>query len=117
MAKKLTKIDQPQTIPNKLTSNIHSPFVLGFKHKLYSGFTFKELTKENLGEFQRFLNKIADQTVTDVDRLYARTPDSNDVAYGKNVRHYLVTDVFRIHVILEDGVYNVLRLDPKHKVH
>lgn len=72
---------------------------------------------ENIKEFQAFLNKIANNSVTCVDKLYARTPDKKDEAFGKTIRHYKVTDTFRVHVILEDGVYNVLRLDPKHKVH
>ena len=114
---KLTNVNSNKTYPQKLTSNINAPFILGFKYKLESGFTFKELSLDNLKEFQRFLNKIAEQTVTNVDKIYARIPDKNDLFKGKNIRHYLVTGVFRIHVILENGIYQVIRLDPKHKVH
>ena len=99
---KLTNITQNKTNPKALTSNINAPFILGFRHKLFSGYTFKELTPENLKEWQQFLNKIADQTVSTVDKTFARKPDKDDTAYGKTMRHYEVTSTFRIHVILED---------------
>ena len=36
---------------------------------------------------------------------------------GRQAYHYEVTEVFRIHVINEEGYYKIIRLDPKHKVH
>lgn len=32
-------------------------------------------------------------------------------------KHNAVSDTFRIHVIIEEGRYKVIRLDPNHKVH
>ena len=76
----------------KLTQkqNREVPFELCFKYPLENGYTFKELTPENVKQFQVFLNKISQMTVT---------------------------QVFRIHVVIEAGYYKIIRLDPKHKVH
>ena len=76
----------------KLTQkqNREVPFELCFKYPLENGYTFKELTPENVKQFQVFLNKISQMTVT---------------------------EVFRIHVVIEAGYYKIIRLDPKHKVH
>ena len=114
---KLTNTNYNKIKSSLLTTNIDAPFILGFKYKLYNGFTFKEMKPENYQSLQLFLNKIAGQSVSYVDKKFARKPDKNDEAYGKNIRHYSVSDKFRIHVILEDGVFFVLRLDTKHKVH
>lgn len=103
----------------KLTQkqNREVPFELCFKYQLQSGYTFKELTPENIKEFQGFLNKISHMTVTQVDKLYSRKPDTNDTYNDLQVYHYAVTDVFRVHVINECGYYKIIRLDPKHKFH
>lgn len=103
----------------KLTQQQHREvrFELCFKYPLENGYTFKELTLENVRQFQVFLNKVSQMTVTQVDKLYARKPDTNDTYKGRQVYHYEVTEVFRIHVINEEGYYKIIRLDPKHKVH
>ena len=43
----------------KLTNHRDVPFELCFKYPLENGFTFKELTRENIKEFQNFLNKVS----------------------------------------------------------
>lgn len=103
----------------KLTQaqNREVPFELCFKYPLENGYTFKELTHDNVDEFQRFLNKVSQMTVTQVDKLFSRKPDSRDSYNGMQVYHYEVTKVFRIHVVNEEGYYKVIRLDPKHAVH
>jgi hypothetical protein len=70
-----------------------------------------------LGDFQRFLDKAEKMTVQKVDKEYARPPDKNDNYCGRQVQHYKIADSFRIHTILEEGRYVVIRLDPNHKVH
>ena len=82
-----------------------------------NGYTFKELSLENVKQFQVFLNKVSHMTVTQVDKAFARKPDTNDTYNGMQVYHYEVTPVFRIHVVIESGYYKIIRLDPKHKVH
>ena len=63
------------------------------------------------------MNKVSQMTVTQVDKAYSRKPDTDDVYNGMQVYHYAVTEVFRIHVVIEAGYYKIIRLDPKHKVH
>lgn len=82
-----------------------------------NGYTFKELAPENIRQFQAFLNKISQMTVTQVDRAFARKPDTDDTYRGMQVYHYEVTEAFRIHVVIEAGYYKIIRLDPRHKVH
>lgn len=103
----------------KLTQkqNREVPFELCFKYPLQNGYSFKELTSENIKQFQTFLNKVSQMTVTQVDRTYARKPDLNDTFHGMQVYHYAVTEVFRIHVVNEAGYYKIIRLDPRHNVH
>ena len=103
----------------KLThqQNREVPFELCFKYPLENGYTFKELSPENIKQFQTFLNKVSQMTVTQVDRAFSRKPDKADMYNGMQVYHYEVTEVFRIHVVIESGYYKIIRLDPKHKVH
>lgn len=101
----------------KLTNSREVPFELCFKYPLENGFTFKELTKENIREFQVFLDKVSKMTVQQVDMAFSRKPDTNDTFQGMQVFHYEVTRSFRIHVVIESGYYKIIRLDPRHKVH
>lgn len=114
---KLTNIQHPPTKPKMLTTNLNTPFVLGFKYQLESGFSFKNMSLRDIKDFQNFLDKICKMTVQQVDTAYARKPDSNDVFHEKKVRHYYVADAFRIHVVLDEGVFMVIRLDPNHSFH
>lgn len=102
---------------SKLTSKVDVPFHLCFKYKLENGYTFEELQKDNLKSFQGFLNKVSQMTVDQVDKLYGRKPDKQDTFNNQQVKHYGVTDQFRIHGINEAGLFKVIRLDPNHKVH
>lgn len=100
-----------------LTDQRDVPFELSFKYPLEKGYTFKEMSMKNIKEFQGFLDKVSHMTVQQVDKLYARKPDSKDIYKGMQVYHYGVTNVFRIHVVLEAGYYKIIRLDPNHKIH
>ena len=102
---------------SKLTKsqNREVPFELCFKYPLENGYTFKELTNENIKQFQAFLNKVSQMTVTQVDKAYSRKPDTTDLYRSLQVYHYEVTPVFRIHVVIEAGYYKIIRLDPRHK--
>lgn len=101
----------------RLTNQRDVPFELCFKYPLEKGYTFKELSKENIKDFQAFLNKVSRMTVQQVDQLFSRKPDKNDIYNGMQVYHYEVAEAFRIHVVIEAGYYKVIRLDPCHKVH
>lgn len=114
---KLTKIQNSPIKPQPLTTNLNTPFVLGFKYQLESGYSFKDMSLRDVKNFQNFLDKVCKLTVQQVDMAYARKPDSNDIFHEKKVRHYEVTDSFRIHTILDEGVFMVIRLDPNHTFH
>ena len=101
----------------RLTNQRDVPFELSFKYPLEKGYTFKELSMQNVKEFQSFLDKVSRMTVQQVGQLYARKPDSNNSYSSMKVYHYGITDTFRIHVMLEAGYYKVIRLDPNHRVH
>lgn len=103
----------------KLTDkgNREVPFELCFRYPLENGYTFKEMTIDDVKQFQNFLNKVAKMTVTQVDKAYARKPDSNDTYKGMQVYHYEVTRTFRIHVVIEAGYYKIIRMDPRHNFH
>ena len=101
-----------------LTTKTDVPFVLKFKSPLEKSFTFKEMNQQNNKDFQNFLNKISRMTVQEVDKLFVRPPDKEDIVNGKQVIHYAVTDKFRIHVVMDnDGYFEVIRMDPNHKFH
>lgn len=101
-----------------LTTRRDVPFVLKFKTPLEKKYTFKEMNQQNNKEFQNFLNKISKMSVQQVDKLFGRKPDKDDIVNDKQVIHYQVTDKFRIHVIMDiDGSFEIIRLDPNHKFH
>lgn len=100
-----------------LTNQRNVPFELCFKYPLENGYTFKQLSKQNNIEFQRFLDKVSKMTVQQVNEQYARKPDKNDKYNGEQVYHYAVTESFRIHVVIEEGYYKVVRMDPNHSKH
>lgn len=68
-----------------------------FKYPLENVYTFKDLTPENTRQFQAFLNKISQMTVTQVDRAFARKQDKDDTYRGMQGYHYEVTEVFILH--------------------
>jgi len=112
----LTHINHPEFIPNVLTK-VNTSFVLGFKYPLLSDYTFKEISKENIRQFQNFLNKVSKMTLQEVETAFAQKPDKNDEFKGIPVHHYKVNKSFRIHTIFEDGVHIIIRIDPNHHFH
>ena len=52
-----------------------------------------------------------------VDKQYARKLDKNDEHNGFQVVHYAVSDSFRIHGIVQNERFYVIRLDHNHKEH
>ena len=103
--------------PERLTNRTDAPFILSFKYPLAKGYTFSDMSLDDVKAFQRFLDKISQMTVQQVDILFRRQTDCSDFYQGNQVQHYEVTKKFRIHVILENGRYKVIRLDPNHEFH
>lgn len=75
------------------------------------------LNKSDLKALQNFLDKVAQMNVNDVERVYKRQDDKQDIFLGKQVHHFEVNHTFRIHTIIESGLHKIVRMDPKHKVH
>lgn len=103
--------------PERLTNRTDAPFILSFKYPLAKGYTFSDMSLDDVKAFQRFLDKVSQMTVQQVDKLFRRQTDCSDFYEENQVQHYEVSKKFRIHVILENGRYKVIRLDPNHKFH
>jgi len=98
-------------------TNRNRPFVVCFKYHLPKDFCFTKLEKQSIKDFQSFLDKVSSMTFHDAKELYEKQPDALDVYNEMPVVHYKVTDRFRLHGVVEDGEFCVIRLDPNHKFH
>lgn len=117
MIKILTN-QQPQSpCGSTFTNKNISRFILGFNYSLIKNYTFNEMTARDNKKFQKFLDIVSKLSVREVDEKYERVLDSTDFYNGLQVRHYELSDKFRIHVVLEYGVYYIIRLDPNHRFH
>ena len=103
--------------PTKISKNIYSYFSICFRYKLPKDFNFEQLSKKNIKEWQSFLDKSSKMTFEQVEKIYKRPSDKNDTFRGEQVIHYGFGEGFRIHGIIEEGQFVVLRLDPNHKFH
>lgn len=113
--KRLTQIAEEH--PKCLSTRLTSPFTLCFRHKLYNGYTFIDMNAAQIKEFQKFLDIASELSFEQVERRYRRTSDKLDTFSGEQVIHYGISKSFRIHGIIENGQFVVLRLDPKHSFH
>ena len=100
-----------------LSSRLSSPFSLCFKYKLENGYTFLDMDTKHVKTFQKFLNQASQMTFEQAERLYRRKSDTTDVFSGDQVIHYGISEVFRIHGVIQNGQFVVIRLDPMHKFH
>lgn len=100
-----------------LSSKTDVPFILSFKYPLEKGYTFASLNTSDIKDFQRFLDKVSHMTADQVDKLFLRKSDKTDVYNDCQVIHYEVTQKFRIHGIIENARFKILRLDPNHRYH
>jgi len=114
---KLANETSPKNMPIVLTNHRDVQFELSLKYPLENGYTFRTLGQRNIKEFQGFLDKVTKMTVQQVDKVFARPTDKNDFYNKKQVLHYEVNKSFRVHTILEDGRYVIIRIDPNHKKH
>lgn len=112
----LTDIERVHTEKMSLTNKTSAKFVISFKYKLYKNYTFLELQLRDNRKLQKFLDKITNMTYQQVEDSYRRENDKNDKFRGVQVIHYGYDDL-RLHGILEDGYFVVIRIDPYHKFH
>lgn len=118
MEQKLTNKLIDKEPHGQLLANLKDPkFILSFKYKLENGYTFKEMKENDLKVFQSFLNKVSQITISQVDKEFLRPPDKQDVFRNHQIQHYAVSKKFRIHGILENQRFKVIRLDPGHNKH
>ncbi len=103
--------------PELLTNRLEMPFVLCFKYKLENGYTLSDMKTPQFKELQVFLDRVSQMTFSQVERRYRRNSDKGDIFEGEQVIHYGIGETFRIHGIIENGQFIVLRLDPQHKYH
>ena len=117
-AVKLTdKVGKGKGSGAKLTLQNQRKFILSFEYPLSKRYDFEKLEKSDIRIFQRFLNKVSDMTFSQVDNSYKRDNDSGDTYEGMQVVHDEAAKTFRVHGVIEDGRFKVLRLDKSHKVH
>ena len=93
------------------------PFMLCFCYKLAKGYTFSDLSQSDVKTFQRFLDKVSKMTFTLVEKQFLRETDKQDLYDGMQVVHYGVSERFRIHGVVAENKFAVLRLDPNHRFH
>lgn len=106
----------------KLTKNKKPKLVVSFGLKLENNFNFKNLNKEDLKIFQQFLDDSTELSYDEMENRYSRKNDSDDTYKINNskfqIYHYgKDRSTFRLHGILADGLFHVIRIDSKHKVH
>jgi len=100
-----------------LTNKNNLPFVVCFEYLLPKKFNFTQLQKTDIDTFQAFLDKISKMSFADVDKQYLRKPDKQDMFKDMHMIHYKASASFRIHGVIKNGKFYVIRLDPNHKVH
>lgn len=120
--KKLTNKLKSKHEEHLVTNKNNLPFIISFKYKLPNNYNFKGLNEINIKDFQKFLDRVAGMTWSEVDNSYARNPDHNDeFDIGNNVKksvvHYEIKGKFRIHGVVENSRLKVIRIDPNHKFH
>ena len=101
----------------KLNSHLSSPFSICFKHKLMNGYTFEGLSARDMKIWQGFLDLASQMTFEQAERRYRRISDDTDTFDGEQIIHYAIGEAFRIHGVIENGQFVVLRMDPTHKFH
>lgn len=123
ISEKLTyNIGDVNSIPSKLTDEVDkSPFILCFSHPLDKNYKISELGQRELKAFQKFLDTTSRMTYNQVEKLYKRKNDITDKIILKGTKfqvvHFGVTDKFRLHGVIADGMFHVIRFDPNHKKH
>ena len=101
----------------KYNKSTEQPFIISFVRKLEKGYRLDDLEKSDLKTLQNFFDIASQLTVNEMDKKYRRKSDKNDILYDEPVIHYGASETFRIHGIYIEGRFEVLRIDPNHKIH
>jgi len=101
----------------KVNKYTEGRFIISFSRKLENGYRFDDLKQSDLKVLQNFFDIASQLTVQEMDEKYKRQSDKNDILYNEPVIHYGTSERFRIHGTYIEGRFEVLRIDPNHKVH
>ena len=101
----------------KIVSYSEARFIISFSNKLQKKYRFTDLEKSDLKGLQNFFDIASQLTVKEMDERYKRKSDPNDKFNDEPIIHYGTNDSFRIHGMYIEGRFEVLRIDPHHKVH
>lgn len=106
----------------ELTENKEPKLVISFGLKLENGYDFKKLKSDSLKEFQTILNDSTQLSLDEMENRYGRDLDSDDILEYNGIKFQVLhfgkdRSTFRIHGILADSYFHVIRIDPKHKFH
>jgi hypothetical protein len=113
-----SKIPPRDTAASPLTqARGERPFTVSFRRKLERGYRFPDLQARDLKDFQKFLDLVSELTISEVDARYKRSSDARDRIGDQQIIHYEVSQTFRIHGAYLNGMFEVVRIDPQHKVH
>lgn len=101
------------------------PFRIAFEVKLDNGFELKDMTREHVQEFHRFLQDTVYKglTISEVDRLFLRKSGLSKapvvISNGRELIHYgKDRNSFRIFGYYNSDSYFVIcRIDGAHKTH
>jgi hypothetical protein len=115
--KKLTTVQQAAVEGAVLTNVSDDAFWICISHRLQNKYEFCDLKQRGIRSFNDFVRKCAGRRITEVDKLYLRKPDKNDIYNSYQVQHYGTSDGFRIHGYFANGLFHVIRVDPNHKKH
>ena len=120
------QLSKNMTVPQgiKLFSK-KEPFRIVFEVKLDNGFELKDMTKDHIKEFHRFLQDTVykNLTISDVDKLYLRKSGLSNapaiVSNGRELIHYgKDRNPFRIFGYYNSNSYFVIcRIDGSHNTH
>ena len=102
-----------------LTSNNNAKFKISLERKLEKRYSFKDLEKREMKEFNSFIESTVgnDLTFQQVHELFGTKRDNNDKVDGMDIIHYRVNNKYRIHGYLRDSYFVLCRIDPNHNVH
>jgi hypothetical protein len=118
MARLAKGIDGQRIAAKRLVADSGArPFVIAFRRTLEKGYKLDDLQIADLKRMQAFFDAASQMTVDQIDARYRRRADPKDIVDGQQVQHYGRDDGFRIHGIYTDGYFEVIRIDPNHKVH
>lgn len=124
MAQKLTKIKSDHYKQKPIANVKKQFFKISIEMCLDNNFSFKDLNKEALKSFDKFVKLTVGKklTISDVDNEYRRTRGPKDTITVDGIDYERIhfgkdRNPFRIFGYYNSGYFVLTRIDPKHKTH